>query len=44
MPEYLRAVGSVKNEWGWSPPLPCCPVNHQCQWNETHIDKNAQFE
>ena len=33
-------------EWNkrWSPPFPCCPVNHQCLWKKTLIEKNLIFK
>ena len=31
-------------EWNksWSPSLPCCPVNRQCLWKKTLIEKKKQ--
>ena len=31
-------------EWNkrWSPPFPCCPVNRQCLWKKTLIEKKKK--
>ena len=31
-------------EWNkkWSPPFPCCPVNRQCPWKKTLIEKKKK--
>ena len=31
-------------EWNksWSPPFPCCPVNRQCLWKKTLIEKKIK--
>ena len=31
-------------EWNkqWSPPFPCCPVNSQCLWKKTLIEKKKK--
>ena len=39
MSECSWVDGSGKEEWTWSLPSPCCPVNSQCPRKKTLVEK-----
>ena len=40
---FSERVEVVERNKRWSPPFPCCPVNRQCLWKKTLIEKKIFF-